>query len=254
MALDDDIVALPDVVSPGITPGINGNILTLIRVAKSLRNLIGHTPFGRLVLKSANAEEARGHLGAGTSSLILGTTSTTAAAGDDPRLSDLRQPKPHQHQIQDVIASGTRNSTTFLAGDGSWKVPGDVSGEVAYAEVGAQLALTTVTAMSDVVGLSVTFATTSRPVMVHVSLNGVTCAGDGTFRLQIVDGTNAVKSEGRAYTTAASPTVRAPELSFRIPAGVASQTYKLQAARESGSTTGYINSVGRKAFVQAVRA
>jgi hypothetical protein len=253
VALEDDIDSLPTTISAGITPQINGHILILHRTAKSLKNLIGHTAFGRSVLKSANAEEARGYLGAGTSSLTLGTTSTTAAAGNDSRLSDNRTPVSHQHLISDINASGTKNSTTFLAGDGTWKVPGDVSGEIGYAEVGAQLALTTGTSMTDVVGFSLAFATTNRPVMVSVTLNGVTCAGDGTFRFRIVDASNAVKAEGIAVTTAAQPTVRGPDLLFRVPVSTAATTYRLQASRDAGSVTGYINSVARKAFMQAVR-
>ncbi|MGY0497040.1 phage upper tail fiber protein [Nocardia sp. FBN12] len=50
------------------------------------------TTIGRSVLTAASASAARSSLGAGTSSLALGTAAGTAAAGDDARLSDPRTP------------------------------------------------------------------------------------------------------------------------------------------------------------------
>lgn len=50
--------------------------------------------------------EARAAIGAGTSSLAIGTTGSTAAAGNDARLSDARTPLSHTHDAAD-IASGT---------------------------------------------------------------------------------------------------------------------------------------------------
>ncbi|RDI65775.1 phage upper tail fiber protein [Nocardia pseudobrasiliensis] len=50
------------------------------------------TSVGRAVLIAATAAAARSTLGAGTSSLTLGTIAGTAAAGDDARLSDQRVP------------------------------------------------------------------------------------------------------------------------------------------------------------------
>ncbi|KZM72190.1 hypothetical protein AWN90_36550 [Nocardia terpenica] len=55
-------------------------------------DIVDATNIGRAVLTAATAASARSTLGAGTSSLTLGTTSATAAAGDDPRLSDQRVP------------------------------------------------------------------------------------------------------------------------------------------------------------------
>ncbi|MGW4240894.1 phage upper tail fiber protein [Nocardia sp. NPDC004722] len=50
------------------------------------------TTIGRAVITAASAAAARSTIGAGTSSLVVGTTGGTAAAGDDPRLSDQRTP------------------------------------------------------------------------------------------------------------------------------------------------------------------
>jgi len=50
---------------------------------------------------------ARTAIGAGTSSLGLGTTGTTAAAGNDSRLSDARTPIAHGHPVADITGLGT---------------------------------------------------------------------------------------------------------------------------------------------------
>lgn len=50
------------------------------------------TTVGRSVMTATDAAAARTAIGAGTSSLALGTTGTTAAAGNDARLSDQRVP------------------------------------------------------------------------------------------------------------------------------------------------------------------
>ncbi|WP_432794465.1 phage upper tail fiber protein [Rhodococcus ruber] len=47
---------------------------------------------GRAVLTAETPSAARSAIGAGTSSLTLGTTGTTACAGNDPRLADQRVP------------------------------------------------------------------------------------------------------------------------------------------------------------------
>ncbi|MBY4381877.1 hypothetical protein HQO24_10510 [Rhodococcus fascians] len=254
MALQDDIDGLPLVISPGITPQINGNAIIIHRTLKALRNLLGHTPFGQTIVKSANAEEARGHLGAGTSSLVLGISSTTAAAGDDPRFSDARTPVAHNHILADIVASGIRNGTTFLSGDGTWKAPADVSGEVAYAELNSVINLPTSDVYTDIPGLAITFATSNRPAMVHVHLSGVACPAAGVWKFRVINGASIVMAEGACST---SDTVQYPggvPLEFRVPTGTASTQYKVQASRFSGSATGLANPFGRKAFIQATRA
>jgi hypothetical protein len=254
VALSDDIETLPLVISPGITPQINGNAIIIHRALKALAGLLGHTAFGRSVVKVANAEEARGLLGAGTSSLTLGITSTTAAAGNDSRLSDARTPVDHTHQIQDINASGIRNGTTFLAGDGTWKVPADVAGEVQYSELTAVISLPTSSTMTDIAGLSLSFAATNRPVMVEVNLAGVACSGEGQWQFRVINTNNTVLAEDLVYISAAEPETRPPMLKFRVPASTASSVYKVQASRVAGTLTGTANPRGRRAYIQAVRA
>ncbi|NEW27233.1 hypothetical protein [Nocardia cyriacigeorgica] len=55
-------------------------------------DIVDSSAVGRAVLTAANAADARTAIGAGTSSLALGTTAGTAAAGNDARLSDTRTP------------------------------------------------------------------------------------------------------------------------------------------------------------------
>lgn len=55
-------------------------------------NITDATTVGKAVLTAADASAARTAIGAGTSSLALGTTNSTAAAGNDSRLSDSRTP------------------------------------------------------------------------------------------------------------------------------------------------------------------
>lgn len=69
------------------------------------------TTVGRTLLTAADAATARSTIGAGTSSLALGTTSTTAAAGNDSRLSDARTPLAHAS----THASGAADPVTPAA-------------------------------------------------------------------------------------------------------------------------------------------
>ncbi|WP_433662433.1 phage upper tail fiber protein [Nocardia sp. CA-128927] len=61
-------------------------------VSTSTTDITDATATGRAVLTATTAAAARSVLGAGTSSLTLGATTGTAAAGDDSRLSDQRVP------------------------------------------------------------------------------------------------------------------------------------------------------------------
>ena len=53
------------------------------------------TATGRSMLTAADSAAARTAIGAGTSNLTIGTTSTTAAAGNDSRLTNARTPTAH---------------------------------------------------------------------------------------------------------------------------------------------------------------
>ena len=71
------------------------------------------TAVGRSVLTAVDAAAARVVLGAGTSSLAIGTTSTTAAAGNDARLSDARTPTAHTHVVSN-LSDATTLGKSFL--------------------------------------------------------------------------------------------------------------------------------------------
>jgi hypothetical protein len=91
------------------------------------------TTVGRAVLAAADAAAARTAIGAGTSSLALGTTGSTAAAGNDSRLSDARAPTAH-------AASHTDGGADEISIDGS-QVTG---GTVAFARLPTGTSSTTV--------------------------------------------------------------------------------------------------------------
>lgn len=74
-----------------------------IPAAPTADTLSGATSTGRNVLKAADAAAARDAIGAGTSSLALGTTSTTAAKGD------------HTHAYADLTGKPTIPSVSGLA-------------------------------------------------------------------------------------------------------------------------------------------
>ena len=61
-------------------------------VTLSSDDLTDATAVGKAVAKAVDPAAARTAIGAGTSSLTLGTTGSTAAAGNDARLSDTRTP------------------------------------------------------------------------------------------------------------------------------------------------------------------
>lgn len=85
------------------------------------------TTVGRAVLTAADAATARGAIGAGTSSLVLGTTAGTAKAGDyAPGWTEVTgkpatfPPSAHTHAPDD-LGSGTPAAGQYLDGDGTWK-------------------------------------------------------------------------------------------------------------------------------------
>ncbi|USC18451.1 hypothetical protein [Rhodococcus sp. 11-3] len=69
------------------------------------------TTVGRGVLTAATQSAARTAIGAGTSSLTLGTTGTTACAGNDARLADQRVPTDNSGRARRL--STGRSSTAI---------------------------------------------------------------------------------------------------------------------------------------------
>jgi len=78
------------------------------------------TTVGRNVVKAADAAAARTVIGAGTSSLVIGTTAGTAAEGNDSRLSNARTPTAH-------AASHADGGTDEISVDGSQVTTGTVA-------------------------------------------------------------------------------------------------------------------------------
>lgn len=95
------------------------------------------TTVGRTLVTAADAAAARAAIGAGTSNLALGSTSTTAKAGDyAPAWGEVTgkpttfAPSAHAHDASDItsgvlaparLGTGTPSASTVLYGDGAWK-------------------------------------------------------------------------------------------------------------------------------------
>lgn len=77
------------------------------------------TATGRAVLTAADQAAARTAIGAGTSSLAIGTTAGTAAAGNDARLSDARTPLAHTQAASTISDSTTVGRAVLTAADGA---------------------------------------------------------------------------------------------------------------------------------------
>lgn len=149
----------------------------------------------------AKANAAHTHA---TSDLIgLGTAATqnVAATGDaasgevvkgnDSRLTNARTPTAHTHPVADISATGTRDATTFLRGDGTWAVPSGGSG--------------TVVGRSPVVLLHPMMAASA--VATNLAANAVNAVSDPNLR-QMVDlrGLTKVRIQGRIGGTLVAAT------------------------------------------------
>lgn len=103
----------------GITQvnGQTGPVVTLGKgdVGLGLVENIASSTVGRAVYVAATAADARAAIGAGTSSLVIGTTGTTAAAGNDSRLSDARTPTAHTHPATAISDSTTTGRAVLTA-------------------------------------------------------------------------------------------------------------------------------------------
>ena len=93
-----------------------------------------------VIAQGATQADARAAIGAGTSDLAIGTTGTTAAAGNDSRIVNA---VPSSRTVAgkalssdvtigaaDLSATGTRDATTVLHGDDTWKVPAGGGGAI----------------------------------------------------------------------------------------------------------------------------
>lgn len=117
-----------------ISPGTSGQFLKSAGASAlgSFASIVAadvsdSTATGRSVLTATDAAAARSAIGAGTSSLVLGTTAGTAKAGDYvPSWTEITSkpstftPSSHTHGIADITATGTPSSSTYLRGDGTW--------------------------------------------------------------------------------------------------------------------------------------
>ncbi len=103
----------------------------------SAADISNSTTVGRAVLTAANAAAARSAIGAGTSSLALGSTGSTAAAGNHTHTpaSIGAAAASHTHTVGDISATGTASDTTYLRGDGTWNTPAGGSSSVASTDI-----------------------------------------------------------------------------------------------------------------------
>ena len=94
-------------------PFMSGGIdLTTLTIAST--KISDSTAVGRSVLTAASQAAARTAIGAGTgngtSNLTIGTTATTAAAGNDARLSDMRTPKDGSVSTVKIVDQSVTNA------------------------------------------------------------------------------------------------------------------------------------------------
>ena len=74
-------------------------------------------------LTGTQQANARANIGAGTSSLVIGTTGSTAAAGNDLRLSDARTPTEHSASLITSGNLGAARNTVSVPHD-AWQASG----------------------------------------------------------------------------------------------------------------------------------
>ena len=159
LGTDDNYVTDAEKVKLGNLSGINTGDQTL-----PTWSTIAGKP--AVVAAGADAAAARAAIGAGTSDLTLGTTASTAKAGnysppaasataqgivelatvaetttgtDTARavtpagvkaVADTKAAASHTHGVTDLTATGTRDATTYLRGDNTWATPAGGGGGV----------------------------------------------------------------------------------------------------------------------------
>ena len=161
--------------------------------------------------------------------------------GPDGRLKDKHLP--------------TRLSETSLDeryGSGGGGVS-EVNVEVAYADTTSKVPLNTTDVYSPAAGLSITFATGSRPAMIRANVGTLYGSDNATWGLAIIRSSDgAVVAEGVANSSPAVGYPPPPVMELRVPANTAADTYRVMTKRWEGGATGEINSQERRAFIQAV--
>lgn len=175
--------------------------------------------------------------------------------------ADTASQSGHKHAAADLTATGTLDATTFLRGDNTWAVPsggGAANVELAYAEVATKIPLGATSAFEDAPGLAITFAPGSRPAMVDAYLATVAAFNSATWGFRVVrTSDNRVMAEGVCNTTSAVGYPPSPQLRFRVAAGAASATYKVQTCMWEGTAPGELNAQaeagsGHRAYISAV--
>lgn len=83
----------------------------------SAASITDSTVIGRSVLTAADQASARSAIGAGTSSLVIGSGAGQAVAGNDPRLTDARNPTAHTHTVAQITDSTAVGRSVLAAAD-----------------------------------------------------------------------------------------------------------------------------------------
>lgn len=138
-----------------------------------------------------------------------------------------------------------------MRGDGSWTAV-ETNVELAYASISVKYALTTT--MTAIPGLSVTFATTTRPVMLEAYLGQLFLNATGNITWQLYDSTTStVLLESKEVYTSSNVVTDSGTIKVRIPASTASRTYVVRAAASVTTNSPQANGYPYTAYIQAVQ-